>query len=281
LSAPKAAGVHPFCAVKDFSWGGEWNFKGRAMGTYNTIVDLMGHRHLGEKTLLFFLDGLYVAVDQSTSLNAQYKFKNLPFNGSWPCSIFASQDGVALESVALDFMRSESATFTNVDGNVDNYLHEASRADNPPSGTVYCPDSAGSRLTSLGVHEHWNNATDRKYSRNLSSTGTGIELVSSLPPSSVTASLAPKTSATGLKIVRHALKTEIVLDGAFRDATVSIYSTSGILVRSYSRNERSYSSGRLVWDHRSDNGLSVAPGLYTVTATAAGRQAFGMAMIVR
>jgi hypothetical protein len=29
---------------------------------------------------------------------------------------------------------------------------------------------------SLGVHEHWNNATDRKYSRNLGKN-EGIELV--------------------------------------------------------------------------------------------------------
>ena len=280
LSAPKAAGVHPYCAVKDFSWGGEWNFTGRAMGTYNSIVDLMGHRHLGEKTLLFLLDGLYVAVDQSTSLNTQYKFKNAPFNGSWPCSIFSSQDGVALESVALDFMRSESATFTNVDGNVDNYLHEASRANDPPSGTVYCPDGAGSRLTSLGVHEHWNNATDRKYSRNLGPTGTGIELVAS-QPSAVSTTLVPKGFVQGLKIVQHASKTEIITDGAFLKAAVSIYNTSGSLVRHYSWNAGIGLSGHIMWDHRSGNGSLVAPGLYTVTVENAGCQVSGMAMIVR
>jgi hypothetical protein len=31
-------------------------------------------------------------------------------------------------------------------------------------------------LQSLGVHEHWNNSTDKQYSRNLG-TGAGIELV--------------------------------------------------------------------------------------------------------
>jgi hypothetical protein len=280
LQAPKAAGVHPYCAVKDFSWGGEWTFTGRPMGTYNSIVDLMGHRHLGEKTLLFLLDGLYVAKDQNTSLSTQFKFQNPPFNDGWPCSIFASQDGVALESVGLDFMRSESATFIDVNGAVDNYLHEASRADNPPSGTTYCPDSAGSRLTSLGVHEHWNNATDRKYSRNLGPSGTGIELVAS-QPSAVFASLVPKTSAQGLKIVRFALKTEIAVGGAFLNAAVSIYTTSGSLVRFYPQNNRSRSSGRLTWDHRSDNGSLVAPGLYAVTAETAGCQVIGRTMLVR
>jgi hypothetical protein len=58
--------------------------------------------------------------------------------------------------------------------NADRHLHEAALANDPPSGTVYKPD--GVRLQSLGVHEHWNNAADRKYSRNLG-TGKGIELV--------------------------------------------------------------------------------------------------------
>ena len=279
LEAPKAAGVHPFCAVQDYSFGAEWTYKKRAMGTYNTLVDLMGHRHLGEKTLLFLLDGLYVAVDQSTALNPQNKFKNPPFNGSWPCSIFSSQDGVALESVALDFIRAET-TFTSVNGNVDNYLHEASRADNPPSGTVYCPDGAGTRLTSLGVHEHWNNATDRKYSRNLSSGGTGIELVAS-QPSAVSAPLAPRTSVPGFKIVRYASKIEIFTSGALANASVSIYNCSGSLVWCFSQKGGPASSGHIIWDHRLSNGSLVVPGIYTVRATAAGCQVSQVTMVVR
>jgi len=281
LSAPKAAGVHPFCAVKDFSWGGEWNFKGRAMGTYNTIVDLMGHRHLGEKTLLFILDGLYVAVDQSTALGTQNKFLKAPFNGGWPCSIFASQDGVALESVALDFMRSESATFTNVDGNVDNYLHEASQADNPPSKTVYAPDGNGTHLTSLGVHEHWNNDTDRKYSRNLSSSGTGIELVSSKPQSAVSPISVSKAFAQGLQVVHHANKTEIVINGTFVNGSVSIFNASGSLIRYYPGNSSTGFSRNLIWNHISENGSLVAPGLYTVRAAASGRHVSEQVIIVQ
>jgi hypothetical protein len=49
-------------------------------------------------------------------------------------------------------------------------------ANQPPSGTVYDPARTGKPLASLGVHEHWNNATDRKYTRNLGK-GNGIELV--------------------------------------------------------------------------------------------------------
>jgi len=50
-------------------------------------------------------------------------------------------------------------------------------AHQPPSGIVYDPARTGKPLASLGVHEHWNNATDRKYTRNLGK-GNGIEFVS-------------------------------------------------------------------------------------------------------
>jgi hypothetical protein len=60
---------------------------------------------------------------------------------------------------------------------VDNYLHEAALADDPPSGAFYDPEGDGTRLESLGAHEHWNNDQDKQYSRNLG-TGEGIELLS-------------------------------------------------------------------------------------------------------
>ena len=43
----------------------------------------------------------------------------------------------------------------------------------------YDPDNSGDYINSLGVHEHWNNATDKQYTRNLG-TGNGIELKSVL-----------------------------------------------------------------------------------------------------
>jgi hypothetical protein len=67
-------------------------------------------------------------------------------------------------------------TMPYMKGSLDNYLHEGALADNPPSGTFYDPEADGTRLASLGVHEHWNNPTDKLYSRNLG-TGEGIELV--------------------------------------------------------------------------------------------------------
>lgn len=60
----------------------------------------------------------------------------------------------------------------------EDYLHEAALADNPPSGTFYDPNHPRptQRLASLGVHEHWNNPEERKYSRNLGRP-EGIELL--------------------------------------------------------------------------------------------------------
>lgn len=55
---------------------------------------------------------------------------------------------------------------------------EGAVAENPPPGTFYDPDHPApeKRLARLGVHEHWNNPKEKKYSRNLGS-GKGIELV--------------------------------------------------------------------------------------------------------
>ncbi len=142
-------------------------------GNYNALVDLMGHEHLGGKVVLFLVEGLYSSADQGGDM---VKFTSPPFNGDWTSSIFASQDMVALESVCMDFLLTESSMTYNK-GALDNYLHEAALANDPPSGTFYDPEGDGTRLASLGVHEHWNNAEDKQYSRNLG-TGGGIELVS-------------------------------------------------------------------------------------------------------
>ena len=86
-----------------------------------------------------------------------------------------SLDPVAMDSVGVDFLRSEfgDRLGNGNSANCDNYLHEAANANTSPNN--YTQD--GSRLPSLGVHEHWNNATNKQYSRNLSPTATGIELV--------------------------------------------------------------------------------------------------------
>ncbi len=144
----------------------------RPMGTYNAIVDFMGHKHLGGKTILYLIDGLYAAWHQNL---APDKWQSAPFDGHWTASLFVSQDPVAIESVAVDFFAAEEDAVQMV-GAADNYLHEAALAHQPPSKTCYAPDGDGKRLQSLGVHEHWNNPALKQYSRNLG-TEAGIELM--------------------------------------------------------------------------------------------------------
>lgn len=144
-------------------------------GHYRDLVDLMGHAHVGGKTLIYFIDGLYAGVHPIEE--SPRKWNLAPFNGNWTSSLFASQDPVAIDSVAFDFLRAEWTNYPRISG-ADDYLHEAALANDPPSGTYYDPDHAtnSARLSSLGIHEHWNNARDRQYSRNLG-TGNGIELL--------------------------------------------------------------------------------------------------------
>jgi hypothetical protein len=138
----------------------------------------MGHEGIGRKTLLYLVDALYGGKGWSGTPS---KWNMAPFNGDWPSSLFASQDPVAIDSVGFDFLLAEWPTEVSVwEGLAQDYLHEASQADNPPSGTFYDPELDGTRMASLGVHEHWNNATNKQYTRNLG-TGAGIELLSSDP----------------------------------------------------------------------------------------------------
>jgi hypothetical protein len=163
-------GLHKCAAVHDFQDGNVGYFPARQMGTYNYLVDLLGYPDVYDKTLVYIVDGLYAGKQQ----NQLDKFTT--FNNHYAASILMSQDPVALESVCLDFLWSEPVCAVNVYGNVDNYLHEAALADNPPSGMIYNPGSREEHLQSLGVHEHWNNSTDKQYTRNLG-TGDGIELM--------------------------------------------------------------------------------------------------------
>jgi len=130
------------------------------------------HKDLGGKTMLYLIDALYPALHQSL---APKRWKSAPFDGHWTASVFASQDPVAIESVAVDFFAAEPTAYRMI-GAVDNYLHEAALAGRPPSGTRYDPAHTGKTPSSLGVHEHWNSPDKRQYSRNLG-TGKGIELV--------------------------------------------------------------------------------------------------------
>lgn len=142
---------------------------------YMTFTDFLGHKDLGGKTLLFMIDGFYGARSQDGPPLIKDKWRMAPFNNRWCSSLFASQDGVAVDAVGIDFLRAEWPDLADI-AYTEKYLEEAALADNPPSKTVYDPERDGTRLKSLGVLEHWNNSADKKYSRNLGKK-YGIELV--------------------------------------------------------------------------------------------------------
>jgi len=147
---------------------------------YRLFVDLIGHKDLGDKTILHLVDGLW----GSTNYNGEpWKWRTAPFNTSYPASIFASLDEVAIESVGFDFLSNEFHV-GNPGGNafacyagVDDHLHQAADSVNWPVGIIYDPENDETYLPrSMGVHEHWNNPNDMQYSRNLGGN-EGIELV--------------------------------------------------------------------------------------------------------
>jgi hypothetical protein len=163
--------------------------QGGTSHAYSPIVDLSASPNLGAKTILYLLDGLYCA---RRHMSYPLHFPNAPFfnrvepyeNPEWPASILASLDGVALDSAGLDILYSQTMNNLDENGhprimireNAEDYLMEEALAENPPSGTPYRQN--GKPVASLGVFEHWNNETDRHYSRNLDpANGKGIELI--------------------------------------------------------------------------------------------------------
>ena len=168
MRAPQAAGLHPYVSAS-------------RMGGYAVLVDLMAHHHLGGKTMLYMLDGLITAPGESTGITLKNAlWRQAPFNGHFSSSLFFSQDPVAIDSVGADFLVNEPVMLENNstlrrNRGMENYLHEAALVASPPSGTAYS-DGQGHAVSNLGVHEHWNNAQEKLYSRNMGKE-EGIELV--------------------------------------------------------------------------------------------------------
>ena len=126
---------------------------------YKTFVDWMAHKHLGQKTLLFIIDGTY----GSRHVNGAPKWQKPPFNNQWCCSLIVSQDEVACDAVGMDLIISEWPEYSSLNY-CDEYLLEAATLPHTQSGTVYKQD--GQPLQhSLGLMEHWNNGEERKYDK--------------------------------------------------------------------------------------------------------------------
>jgi hypothetical protein len=176
---------------------------------YRVFVDIMGHEALGQNTLLFYIDGLFGGPEAT---DPPEKFQSAPFNNDWSNSIIISQDQVALESVCFDILRYEYNDPTDLKKyrphmyGADDYLQQAADPANWPEGIVYDPENDGTPLTSLGVHEHWNNFMAKQYSRNLGIPG-GIELLT-----------VPENLSPSFPFVARKVDTPPTIDGDGSDA---------------------------------------------------------------
>ena len=191
---PTWATLHHYCAARDYNSTPKelWDLPKRDMGTYSVLVDLISNRDCGGKTFLYLCDGLVATYHQQCDVTLDERWYSAPFGGGtkatkgWTNSLFASQDPVAIDSVCLDFILAERAAALAVGDNkwlkympdghtTENYLVEAALANDAPSGIGY-HDGYGKPVGSLGVFEHWNNSTNKQYSRNLGAD-EGIELI--------------------------------------------------------------------------------------------------------
>lgn len=168
MRPPEGANLHQFLTRNE-------------MGVYSPLTDLMANEQLGGKTVLYMLDALICATSEGASITEETaRWRQAPFDGNYTSSVFVSQDPVAIDSVGADFLINEPAV-TEHNGalrdnpNVENYLHEAGMVHNASSGNVYY-NGNGEMVENLGVHEHWNNPSEKMYSRNLGKE-EGIELV--------------------------------------------------------------------------------------------------------
>lgn len=151
---------------------------------YRHLVDYLAHERLGGNTLITIIDGIWAGRSWEGFVE---KWEMAPFNGDYPSSLFLSQDRVAIDAVCYDFLLEEYKNKTSkqkypyMEG-TDDFLKQAADPANWPAGVVYDPENDGTPISSLGVYEHWNNPTDKQYSRDLG-TGNGIELVKVLSAS--------------------------------------------------------------------------------------------------
>jgi len=229
-------------------------------GTYRNLVDFMGHKDLGGKTMLYIVDGIWAGRNSTGIIE---KWNMAPFNGDYPSSLFVSQDAVAVESVCFDFLLAEYANkpasikYPYMNG-PDDYLLQAADPANWPAGLKYDPEGDGSYLGSLGVYEHWNNVTDKKYSRNLG-TGEGIEL--KIPET--TTSLPQLKPDIDYKIYPNPFRESILisLNNNSDEAYITIYNTKGQLIFNKSFNHE------INWNGTFTNGSKVNPGVYFISVS--------------
>ncbi|MBN1999974.1 DUF362 domain-containing protein [candidate division KSB1 bacterium] len=248
-------------------------------GEYRCFVDFIGHKDMGGKTVLFIVDGLWGSTNWA---HPPIKWSMAPFNEDWPSSIFVSQDPVAIQSVGFDFLFEEFDKDHPTEGKYDptdnsgpfphyaasdDFLHQAADSENWPKNTKYDPENDGTYLPrSMGVHEHWNNVKDKKYSRNLGKD-FGIELVTNFDSASVDQSGDPVIASDYTLYQNYPNPfnptTTIAYDViAPAHVRLDIYNVRGQHVRRLIDQQEYRGHHTQDWDGRMDNGRIAPSGIY-------------------
>ena len=245
---------------------------------YRIQVDLMTDSLLSGKNLIYIMDALW---GTDYELDIPLKWKMQPFNNQYSSSIFVSFDPVAIESVGYDFLRSEFTVESQRDPSVqmpgvDDYLHQAADSANWPKGIKYDPNGTGQYIASLGVHEHWNDAIKKQYTRNLG-TGNGIELME-IEQRSTAVQETPLTVPDQFIVYQN-------YPNPFNPSTtigyklsqqssvkVTVYNLQGQEIKSFALGEQAAGSQKVVWDGRNSDGAPLASGVYVYRVRAVSMQ---------
>jgi len=77
-----------------------YHYAAHIIGNPTPQTDLLAHKEIGGKTLLYIGDGTYGTLEDQKIIE---KFQMYPFNNDWTNSLFFSQDPIAIDSVMYDF----------------------------------------------------------------------------------------------------------------------------------------------------------------------------------
>ncbi len=142
-----------------------------------------------------------------------------------------SLDGVAEESVSADFFGNHYGTGT--------------------AGQDYIVDAADS---GAGVEEHWNNSVAKQYSRNLSTSGTGIELVCLSESPVIPVPAAKRNSSLDVHLFGTTLLLNVPAPGEYR---LSLHALDGRIAARWAKHALSAGSVAIPLA-----GLHLSPGIY-------------------